>query len=81
MKNIFGLDALEVIDNVFMCDNIDNTGNVIGPVFTEKFDYQPMREFFLKKFDEIPKLRKKLVKKHGSYWFQDIDDEEWAIKK
>ena len=40
-----------------------------------------MRDHWLNKIDEIPEMRRKLVKRHGTYWLQEMSDEEWKIKR
>ena len=81
MKALFGLQALEVIDNILMCDTKQNQQIVIGGCFVDKFDYESMRDHWLNKIDEIPEMRRKLVKRHGTYWLQEMSDEEWKIKR
>ena len=77
MLSSYGLHALEVIDNIFMKDHQNNVSIVISCQFVEKFEYESMREFWLKKIDKLPKMKRKLVKRHGSYWFQEMSTQEW----
>ena len=40
-----------------------------------------MKEYLMKKTEEMHKCRSKLVKKFGIYWFKKMTPEEWAQKK
>jgi hypothetical protein len=74
-KCIFGLEPLNVVDTIFMLDTPENNSNVIGCVLFDKFDPISMKKFFIQNSSEMPKLRKKLVKRFGEDWFTELTPE------
>ena len=64
-----------------MLDYGKNVSNILGAAFFEKFEFEPMKSYNLSRVGEISIGRSKLVKRYGQWWMQQMDSEEWDLKK
>ena len=55
--------------------------NYVGAIFYDKFDGEEWKANLQNKLAHIHRCKAKIVRKFGSYWFQEMTDEEWEIKK
>ena len=81
MRYCFGCEALTNSDNIWMYDNDTVNGNITGLFFTDRFEFEQMKEFLLNKTDGLHRMRHKLVKILGQYFFKRFSDEEWESKQ
>ena len=47
----------------------------------EKFDYESMKDHFIRKTEKVHRMRCKQVKIFGLWFFKKLTDQEWAEKK
>mgnify|MGYP006109887893 CR=1 FL=1 len=64
-----------------MQDDPKNISNIVGTLFFEKFEFEEMREYLIKKSAPLHKCRSKLVKHFGMWWFKDLTNEEFERDK
>ena len=55
--------------------------NVICIYSTDKFEFEPLRDYMLKLNRTVPRLSSKIVKLIGRCYYQRMDDNEWEAKK
>lgn len=80
MYLLFGLEALEPFDAIMMLDDDKSVANIMAVAFFEKFEYESMRQYIIEKSENVHKMRSKLVKRLGLFWFKKMGKEEWATK-
>ena len=66
---IFRCESLNFHDYSFLLDVQENNNTIVGACIFEKYDYISMKNFLLERTAKIPKMRSKLVKRFGVYWF------------
>ena len=75
-----GLEALGSYDYIFLLDDHKNISNIVGSLFFEEFEFDEMKNWIIKKTENLHKCRSKLVKRYGVWWYQEMSDDE-AKKK
>jgi len=78
MHNVLGYELLSPMDAIFNLDFKLNNCIIVGSVFMDKFKYEDMRDNLLKRIMFNKRFRSKLVKIAGNYYFEPMDDEEFA---
>ena len=81
MWHLAGCEALGAFDAIFLLDDEKNVSNIVGTIRFEKFEFEEMKEYLLKKTEQMHKCRSKLVKSFGIWWFKKMTEEEWEKKK
>jgi hypothetical protein len=81
MLKTFNCESLQPFDAVFLQDDPLNRSNIVGALYTEPFEFERMKSYFIAKTENIHKCRSKVVKKFGQFWFQKMSEEEWETKK
>jgi hypothetical protein len=69
MYTILKCENLCFHDYSFLLDVEENKNTIVGVIIFEQFDFISMKTFILNKIDKIHKMKSKLVKKLGIYWF------------
>jgi len=78
---IFRCENLNFHDYSFLLDVEENKNTIVGTCIFEQYDFISMKAFILEKTAHIHKMRSKLVKRFGIYWFQEMTDAEWNSEK
>lgn len=63
-----------------MNDPINNRAIIMGYMLLEKFNEIDMKQYILKKTKIHFKMRSKLVKILGIYFYKEMSEEEWKSK-
>jgi hypothetical protein len=77
----FRCEALFFHDYSFLLEEEVNRHMIIGIGIFEQFDYLSMKTFILDKAAKVHKGRSNLVKKCGVYWYQEMTEEQWSLRK
>jgi len=76
MKKMFKMERLAALDEFFMLDNDKNRANIITVVKTDKLpDYERLRNITIQATIKHPRLRHKLTKFCGEYFFKEMSPE------
>jgi hypothetical protein len=81
IKKIFGYEALNACDEMFLYYNENQAPIVIGSFTTKAFDFKNMQEFFYKNLKSLHRSQVKLVEVFGRSYFATMPDEEWLRKR
>ena len=82
MYIFFKCEVLNAQDMTFMDDSDVNKSIIIGPAYVQKIeDYSQMKDYFLQKTALIHKMRSKLVKRFGIFFFEEMSEIEWQKKQ
>ena len=71
-----GYEALTASDEFFLLDNPKNRPNIITVMTMEKFESQTIMKTLYEKVPKFQRLRHKIVKRFGQYFFKPLDDKE-----
>lgn len=74
-------ESLGPFDALFLLDDPDNISNIVACCILEKYEFNEMKNFLLKKLDKLHKCKSKLVKILGLWWFKEMEDNEWIAKQ
>ena len=75
VRVILGLDPLSTIDEFFLLDWSSNRSNIVTLMKLSKIeDYDAFRTFMIEKCLLKKRVRSKLVKLLGEYYFQEIKE-------
>ena len=50
-------------------------------MFSDKFEFEEMKQIFIKGLENVPRHRHKLVSYFGTQYFKPMDDAEWKSKQ
>jgi hypothetical protein len=74
----FGFDEeLTCMDYFFLYDNYKNRANILAVGVYQKFDLEKVKKQFIEKALKFPRLKQRLVRKFGSYFWKTIPDVEF----
>lgn len=74
---MMGLDKLSALDEFFLLDNEKNRANVLTVVKMDKVpDYEELKNRLTKLAIAKPRLRHKLRKMFGEYFFEELSPQE-----
>ena len=77
----FGLETLVAYDRIMLEDGPGNWTNIVAMTRWEKFEFEPMKKYIHERSENIHRLRSKLVKFFGVYYFKKMTDQEFETKK
>lgn len=78
---LYDCEPLDGLDYFFFLDDAKNLSNLCGVVFFEPFKFESMKTFLLQNTSQIHRMRSKLVKINGLYYFQKMGQKEFESKK
>jgi hypothetical protein len=81
VESVSEYESIGTFDQVFFLDDLKNNSNLLGTLYFDEFQFQPMKDFLLKKSHGLHKCRSKVVKMFGMYWFKKMGQKEWDEKK
>ena len=81
LKKAFNFDNLSVMDRLFLTKKGQHSqSHCVVLMDCEKFEYEPMKEYFLKVWSKFPRMKSKVQYVFGTPYFVPMSDEEWAKK-
>ena len=81
MFHAFRCESLGAYDAAFLLDDQKNLANVIGVIFFETCEFESMKSYLLGKIKNIHKCHSKLVKVLGMWYYKEMAEEEWKVKR
>jgi len=73
----YGFDEeLTCMDYFFLYDNYKNRANIMAVGVYHKFDLEKVKKQFIERALKFPRLKQRLVRKFGSYFWKTIPDVE-----
>ena len=75
----YGFDEeLTCMDYFFLYDNYKNRANIMAVGVYHKFDLEKVKKQFIERAFKFPRLKQRLVRKLGSYFWKTIPDAEFT---
>jgi hypothetical protein len=82
MFYIFGYEALSSMDVIFLeAEEEKNVSNVIACTFFEPLEFESTKADLLSRVTKMHKCKSKLVKKFGLWYYVEMSEQEWAVKR
>lgn len=75
-----GLEPLSPFDSITLLDDQKSLINIMGASFFEKFEYESMRKYLIEKTENVHRMRSKLHKFMGMYWYKKLTKEEFEAR-
>jgi|LauGreDrversion4_2_1035121.scaffolds.fasta_scaffold915078_2 hypothetical protein len=78
LLKLYGFDEeLTCMDYFFLYDNYKNRANIMTVGIYHKFDIEKVKKQFIERAFKFPRLKQRLVRKLGSYFWKTIPDGEF----